>query len=76
MKVVKKQIMQLKRMIREPLKKCDKLAHVSLCVGHCGVLDEGEVVGDVLVVRQPAMGPDQTILTNRHLKTRLRHLKF
>lgn len=30
----------------------------SLGVGHCRVLNEGEVVGDVLVVRQPPMGPN------------------
>ncbi len=41
----------------------------SLAVGHCGVLDEGEVVGDVLVVRQPPMGPNQAVLTDRHLET-------
>lgn len=41
----------------------------SLGVGHCGVLNEGEVVGDVLVVRQPPMGPNQAVLTNRHLET-------
>lgn len=41
----------------------------SLAAGHCGVLDEGEVVGDVLVVRQPPMGPNQAVLTNRHLET-------
>lgn len=41
---------------------------VSLGVGHCGVLDEGEVVGDVLVVRQPAVGPDQAVLADCHLR--------
>lgn len=41
----------------------------SLGVGHCGVLNESEVVGDVLVVRKPPMGPNQAVLTNRHLKT-------
>lgn len=41
----------------------------SLGVGHCGVLDECEVVGDVLVVRQPPMGPNQAVLTDCHLKT-------
>lgn len=41
----------------------------SLGVGHRGVLDEGEVVGDVLVVRQPPMGPDQAVLTHRQLET-------
>lgn len=40
---------------------------VSLCAGHCGVLDEGEVVGDVLVVRQPAVVPDQAVLADGHL---------
>lgn len=44
-------------------------AMFSLGVGHCGVLDEGEVVGDVLVVRQPPMGPNQVVLTHRHLET-------
>lgn len=39
----------------------------SLCVGHCGVFNEGEVVGDVLVVREPPMGPNQAVLTNCHL---------
>lgn len=40
---------------------------VSLCTGHGGVLDEGEVVRDVLVVRQPAMGPDQAVLADGYL---------
>lgn len=40
---------------------------VSLCAGHCGVLDEGEVVGDVLVVRQPAVVPEQAVLADGHL---------
>lgn len=31
---------------------------LSLGVGHSGVLNEGEVVRDVLVVRQPPMGPN------------------
>lgn len=41
---------------------------VSLCVGHGGVLDKGEVVGDVLVVRQPAVGSDQAVLADGHLR--------
>lgn len=40
----------------------------SLAVGHCGVLNKGEVVGDVLVVRQPPVGPNQAVLTHRHLE--------
>lgn len=41
------------------LQGCGEVALLlSLCVGHGGVLDEGEVVGDVLVVRQPAVSPD------------------
>lgn len=39
----------------------------SLSVGHCGVFDKSEVVGDVLVVRKPPVGPNQAILTNCHL---------
>lgn len=39
----------------------------SLSVGHCGVFNESEVVGDVLVVREPPMGPNQAVLTNCHL---------
>ena len=47
---------------------CGCVCVSSLCVGHGGVLDECEVVGDVLVVRQPPMGPHQTVLTHRHLE--------
>lgn len=43
----------------------------SLGVGHCGVLNEGEVVGDILVVRQPPMGPNQAVLTHCHLVTNI-----
>ena len=45
------------------------LAMFSLGVGHCGVLNEGEVVGNILVVRQPPMGPNKAVLTHRHLET-------
>lgn len=41
----------------------------SLGVGHCGVFNEGEVVGDALVVRQPPVSPNQAVLTHRHLET-------
>lgn len=49
---------------------------VSLCVGHGGVLDEGEVVGDVLVVGQPAVSPDQAVLAYCHLRIANRMRKF
>lgn len=51
---------------------CIHFAYVlfSLGVGHCGVFNESEVVGDVLVVREPPMGPNQAVLTNCHLNGR------
>lgn len=39
----------------------------SLWIGHGRVLSEGEVVGDVFVVRQPAVCPYQPIWTHSHL---------
>lgn len=48
----------------------------SLGVEHGGVLDEGKVVGDVLVVRQPPVGPDQAVLTHRDLETEHTHYIF
>lgn len=48
----------------------------SLGVGHCGVLDERKVVGDVLVVRQPPMSPNQAVLTYCHLETERHHEGF
>lgn len=44
----------------------------SLGVGSCGVFDESKVVGDVLVVGKPTMGPNQAVLTNRHLERRVK----
>lgn len=43
-----------------------------LGIGHGGVLGEGEVVGDALIVRQPAVGPNQTVRTHCHLQGRKR----
>lgn len=45
-------------------------AAFSLGVGHCGVLNEGEVVGDILVVRQPPVSPNQAVLTHCYLETK------
>lgn len=39
----------------------------SLGIGHGGVLSEGEVVGDVFVIWQPAVCPYQPVWTHSHL---------
>ena len=39
----------------------------SLGVGDSRVPSEGEVVVDVLIVGQPAVGPDQRVGAHRHL---------
>lgn len=44
-----------------------KVKSYSLGIGHCGVLGEGEVVSDVLVVREPAVSPYQPSSTHSHL---------
>lgn len=44
----------------------------SLGVGNRGVFNESEVVGDALVVGEPPMGPNQAVLTNRHLERRVK----
>ncbi len=49
---------------------CELLCVFSLGVGHSRVLNEGEVVRDVLVVRQPPMSPNQAVLTDRHLQSK------
>lgn len=48
----------------------------SLGVGDGGVFNEGEIVGDVLVVRQPSVSPNQAVLTHRHLETEKKRYKL